>query len=151
MKTETSELGQIESLCDWLSQGPMPAKNLASRLGQVESEGRSALYVIPSSSLWQKIIISHPRDAEEVSYVEMSLKRPGALDVSALKARFGTATEQVKVHWDSPTRLYFEVDRSPERPLRCRVVAEVSEARAENAENEGTAKVVSLAVQPEPR
>ena len=74
-----------------------------------------------------------------------------ALDVSALKARFGAATEQVKVHWDSPTRLYFEVDRSPERPMRCRVVAEVSEARAENAESEGTAKVVSLAVQPEPR
>jgi hypothetical protein len=147
VQDDKTGMADVERICDWLCSGPLAAVELAGRLGRIESEGKTAVYVIPSNAAWSRIVISRERDTHDATYVALTPARAGIIDVAALKARFGPSTEPVKIHWDSPTRLHFDADRDGRRPFRCKVIAEVDETGGQ-AE---AASVASIAVQPERR
>ena len=139
-------IGTIDSLCDWLTEEPRSAQSAAQKLGAIESEGSSAVYVEPASGAFSKAIISRETDSSDTSYIELSLAEPGAVTVAELEAKYGEYTEPPRVHFDSPAAIHFFVDRGPDRPLTCLVVAKIDEGEA--GISDGTVKELAVRVDP---
>ncbi len=137
----------VLDLCGTLSRGPVAASELATGLGAVESEGRSAVYVRPAAAALERVIVSRDRSSGETRSVELVLASGVTLTVAELTGAFGAHAEPPKVSWDAPTRLRFEHDPGPALPRRC----VISAALGEGAAADGQAAVVSLTLIPEGR
>lgn len=148
MQSDTHSIAtEIDSLCDWLTIQPRPARTTAKRLGTIESEGGSAIHVQPTSDTFARAIVSRELDSSQTSYVELALASSGAVTVARLQARYGEYTEPPRVHFDSPATIHFFVDRDTDRPLTCLLVATIEEGEAGISDG----AVIELAVRVDPR
>ena len=136
----------IDSLCDWLTKGPRSATSTAERLGTIDSEGGSAIYVNPASAAFSQVIVSREADSSATSYVELVLAQPGSVTVAELQDKFGEYSTPPRVHFNAPVALHFSVDLGSDRPFTCLVVGKVDKGKAEVSD--GTVKELGVRVDP---
>ncbi len=143
LNQETEMIETVQKLCQLLSTEPLTAPEVATSLGTiVEDPGKNLpLIVRPSNPFFKEAQVVRQFETNEPAHVELLLAEPGALSVEALKATFGDYSEPPKLHWNSPQKIIFYVNK-PNLPRTCAVIADVRPG--EQGAKDGTVTAVTV-------
>ncbi len=107
---DTEIVALIEDLTAQLRhKGQSPAA-IAPLLGTIRRTSRSAAYVTPSDTRYERIIVTRHRDTGVVKGVELVLAENTSVDIEGLIQRYGDYTTPPRVDWRAPERIVLAID-----------------------------------------
>lgn len=122
---EGSPLEIVAALREELARAAVPATALATMLGTIEREGRSAVYVTPAAPDLSAIIVTREAGSGDAEYAELTLADTTELGVPELERAYGPYTVPPAVHFGDPTDLVFAAHRPPGAAFATTLIAQV--------------------------